>query len=493
MTTSQVVIAELQKLAPSAIIELFELQLVASLHGANTIYRFHAGTNNLQQNLVWDGNTYTRFPIEAGGFEYNSSGSLPRPRIRVANVLSTVTAILLSVNSSNPGNDLSGAKVTRIRTLAKFLDAVNFPGGVNASADPTAVMPAEVYYIDRKVTENREIVEFELASSLDLVGMRLPRRQTIQNICQWKYKGTECGWNPPDNGGNNASFEMNRKTGTYTQTSGVLTISINNHGFTNGQRLRFDFTSGTAIDGIYTVTNASTNSFTPSGGGVPVGGSGSFSRPYTTGSEGEIYYINPLLDITMPNHGFTTGQAPYFQFTWSVASYFNSDTGETSYVDYSWNGALYVTVTSVNTFQVNLYLEDAPSSYGGNVVATYQTSGNVTVQDIYINVTTDFSHGLSTGDELYTSWTGFSPAVSNRSILVSASGSQFVVENIGQFIPISVSGGSVGFTQLYDLNDQPTFSSAVDNCAKRLASCSARFGAKNDLPFGSFPGVGQSK
>ena len=30
---------------PSAIIELFELQLFANIHGVNDIYRFHAGTN----------------------------------------------------------------------------------------------------------------------------------------------------------------------------------------------------------------------------------------------------------------------------------------------------------------------------------------------------------------------------------------------------------------------------------------------------------------
>jgi hypothetical protein len=36
---------ELSVLAPNAIIELFQLQLVASLHGASTTYYFHAGVN----------------------------------------------------------------------------------------------------------------------------------------------------------------------------------------------------------------------------------------------------------------------------------------------------------------------------------------------------------------------------------------------------------------------------------------------------------------
>ena len=75
---------------------------------------------------------------------------------------------MLSVNETTTGNDLTGATVTRIRTLAKFIDAVNFADGTNATADPTAEFPQEVYSIDRKSTETREVVEFELAAPTDL-------------------------------------------------------------------------------------------------------------------------------------------------------------------------------------------------------------------------------------------------------------------------------------------------------------------------------------
>ena len=38
-------VSELQKINPSSIIELFELELDSTLHGASTTYRFHAGIN----------------------------------------------------------------------------------------------------------------------------------------------------------------------------------------------------------------------------------------------------------------------------------------------------------------------------------------------------------------------------------------------------------------------------------------------------------------
>ena len=311
---SSSVISDLQKINPSSIIELFTLQLSNSLHGATTIYRFHAGSS-LKENgeIVWAGNTYQRFPIKAEGFAFQK-GQLPRPTLTVSNALGTITAILLSVNETTTGNDLTGATVTRIRTLAKFLDHANFPqqktsvttlsadpsdaetvtytvtvvnvDGVNIFAingvnnpvitlkrastyifdqsdssnsghpfaiksdaggaqsttvsgtagtsgatvtyqpaypsapndlryyctvhgnamgntitmndpntlsstaftntlqvnpfgtpDPTAEFPQEIYTIDRKASENREVVVFELASVLDLAGVRVPKRQ----------------------------------------------------------------------------------------------------------------------------------------------------------------------------------------------------------------------------------------------------------------------------------------------------------------------------
>jgi lambda family phage minor tail protein L len=91
---------------------------------------------------------------------------------------------------------LEGAKFTRIRTLGRYLDGVNFPGGTNpyGSPDPTAEFPREIYYIDRKAAENRDLIEFELASAFDLIGVRAPKRQCIANICQWVYKSTECSY-----------------------------------------------------------------------------------------------------------------------------------------------------------------------------------------------------------------------------------------------------------------------------------------------------------
>jgi lambda family phage minor tail protein L len=182
---SEAIKSELQKLAPSAIIELFQLDL--TIFG-DQVYYFHAGTNGLRQPLTWQGQEYAPFPIQASGFELSTGGQLPRPTLVVSNVLGVVTFLVLTYR------DLLGAKVTRKRTMQKYLDTVNFDGGVNPTADPTAEFPDDVFFIEAKKNETPELIEFELSSSFDVQNVQLPKRQIIQNICPWRYRGPECGY-----------------------------------------------------------------------------------------------------------------------------------------------------------------------------------------------------------------------------------------------------------------------------------------------------------
>ena len=205
---SPVPISDLQAPNLETIIELFELELNQTLHGASTVYRWHSGaSSNDNADITFGGNAYLRLPIEADGFEYSAgqNSSLPRPTLRVSNLFGTVTSILLEVNETTVGNDLTGAKLTRIRTLARYIDAPNF--GANnilitaddfelqledgegiqvenianpfGTPDSTQRFPDEIYYVDRKSLENRDVVEFELASVFDLAGVKLPKRQVL--------------------------------------------------------------------------------------------------------------------------------------------------------------------------------------------------------------------------------------------------------------------------------------------------------------------------
>jgi len=192
-------VAELQKPNPSNIVELFQLELNTTMHGVSQTYYFHNGTStNEDKNVIFNNLEYTRMPIEAEGFEYNGKQT-PRPTLKISNILGTITTILLTLPQG-----LEGAKVTRLRTLQRYIDNTNFTGGEillengsnilleNGSAidmesginpfgtpDPTATFDEQIFLIDRKSAENRAVVEFELAASSDVHGVRLPKRQVL--------------------------------------------------------------------------------------------------------------------------------------------------------------------------------------------------------------------------------------------------------------------------------------------------------------------------
>lgn len=176
---------EIAKLAPSARIELY---VIDATELGGDVLRFHNGTNALKQPVVWQGDTYTPMPIEADGFDVKSSGPAPRPKIRVSNVFGLVGLLVMQYGG------LEGALVIRKVTHARFLDAVNFPGGVNAEADPTQQYPDDVWKVDRVSRRDRFLVEWELASPFDLEGVEAPSRQVDQLICPVEYRGADCGY-----------------------------------------------------------------------------------------------------------------------------------------------------------------------------------------------------------------------------------------------------------------------------------------------------------
>ena len=200
---------ELLRLAPTAIIDLFEIQLTEAVNGINDILHYHPGKNGLTEDIKFGGQTYPAVPVEIDGFEFSAKGTLPRPTLRVANVNNAITSLMLLYNPL-------AAEVRRIRTFAKFIDTTNFNEDVaftresdvedflitqdgdtlieetfNDTADPDAKI-VETWYIDRVSSENPQFVEFELAPKLDLTNLALPRR-TIEEFCPWTYRGgREC-------------------------------------------------------------------------------------------------------------------------------------------------------------------------------------------------------------------------------------------------------------------------------------------------------------
>lgn len=456
-------VSDLQAVAPSAIIELFELELDVVNHGVSETYRFHAGTSlNANGELVWNGNSYLRFPVEADGFEYSGQGQLPRPKIRISNVLGTITTILLGLPSG-----LERAKVTRIRTLARYIDAVNFSGNVNpyGTPDPTAEFPREIYYIDQKTIETRELVEFELAAVFDLTGVRAPKRQCISSICQWVYRSTECSYtaaayydandNPVGSVGLDvcgkrlssceARFALYTRTGTVTVSSNVLTLASTTS-ILPGEPVRgWGLPSGTTVSSVtsgttLTLSNNATASTSVTVTGTPSGTGAFMTVTSSTGLAIGMAVNGPLMNgatITgISGNTITLSQRPYAIVKNGIYRYVLGD----DYIDIaSGTTGIAVGMNCFGSFAVNKPVV--------NVEANRVRIDTLTsIKDLYKEI-----------------FEVFGPLLANKKLSVSGK------EVIAYFVPQNPSSASYTFSasQIYSFRN-----------------------ADAVLPYGSFPGVG---
>lgn len=162
----------------SEVVDLFTLDITILLPPGSTdqaIYRFCNWTQVGGADVVYQGDTYTALPLQASGFELNTSGQLERPNITFANVGLGITAL------TNTYDDLVGASVSRIRTLTTYLDG-------QPAADPDAFWGPDSWVVEQKSSETKLAVTFQLAVPFDLEGRSLPGRRLLREQCQWIYR-----------------------------------------------------------------------------------------------------------------------------------------------------------------------------------------------------------------------------------------------------------------------------------------------------------------
>lgn len=162
--------SDIQKLEPGGRIELFELDMQPVIGaGTDNVLWFHGYTQ--VGAITWQAQAYSPWPIQAEGFELNPKKP-PQPTLSVGNVDGSITALVLAYQ------DVVGAKLIRHRTLGKYLDAANFPDG-NPDADPSQEFPPDVWFIEQKLSETSEVVQFALSSAMDFGQVQLPRRRIL--------------------------------------------------------------------------------------------------------------------------------------------------------------------------------------------------------------------------------------------------------------------------------------------------------------------------
>ena len=533
---------ELLKSSPFAIIELFELHLNQEIHGSETVFRFYNGVVVQTQTgeIVYNGNTYLAIPIEAEGFEYTAGQTgFPRPTLRVGNLFSVVSALMLNVNETTFGNDLTGAKVVRIRTLSRFLDGVNFDNDTNPYGTPSGEqMPQEVYFVNRKIVENRDVVEFELAAKLDLENIKAPKRQCLANVCQWEYKGGAdgtrdgCTWRPgtthdarfydeSDNLlGAAAATNFSYSTGDEILASGASLTAGQFLTSSNGwYRAQF----GTNGDFFIYAKNQDPNNIQEVRWRTATSGRGGTS--IKMGANGDLFITDGTKSYW--NSGTSFSGTPS-TVRWDSylpegvggrhASFYHEIFGNadnSADVEVNANKAftladgrtitLRFTATSVALPAGDAALElgvlrrwENPTDRFTAPATIVSSTGNFSANEtITVSIETASSNPYANRtDGLGEKFPIVSAVYTVTAVTNNYQGATAVLQNNGNLQIIDTAGTIL--TQTYSgKSGEPQINTGTadpldDVCGKRLSSCKIRFGNTADLPFGSFPGVGTS-
>lgn len=170
----------------TSVLDLFEIKL----NDFDGYFRFH-GSKNLKSNIVFKGKEYLFIPCEISNLEYSSEGKQNRPTLSIANVNNYISNLI------KDRGDLIGKRFYRKKILTKDLDDINF-GGSNkntlGASSFSSFISVDTFIIQKKNSENKDKVEFQLANILDLDGQTVPSRKVYNDICQWQYRACGCNY-----------------------------------------------------------------------------------------------------------------------------------------------------------------------------------------------------------------------------------------------------------------------------------------------------------
>ena len=108
------------------------------------------------------------------------------------------------------------------------------------------------------------------------------------------------------------------QTGTYNiPGSTTCTITIANHGLSNGDRIWIEFTSGTAVDNVYTVAGVTANTFTVTTASLTTSGNVTIYGEVLM----EVDCYNPTsFTVNIPGDGIVAANGIYVGLPTSVSA-----------------------------------------------------------------------------------------------------------------------------------------------------------------------------
>lgn len=516
------ILSELYSYNPSALIELYELDLTPlqeyyTSKGApiaTTNYYFHNGYNErfgtIDAEVKWGApeETYLARPIQMEGIQASSAGEVARPTLTIGNNDLFFTQLCKAYAN------LVGARVRRTRTFVKFLNSSNFETRnillnteafnswtvlantavtANATTAPNGTLTADKLY-ESTITSSAHGVQQTISTSYSgniCISIHLKASERINATLLFLNKA---------NTQNGKTFNLQTGVVNPLTRGTVLNSGIQNVG--NGwYRCWIVVPISTGVTtpsiAIYTDNDENPNAATF----VGTVNSGIF----VWGAQAEI--VTNLTPTLYQAVGATAGNptadpnAKFPDDVYVVDRMSEEVPGQITFeLAPAWDveGIMLPRRQIIANICPWTYKKD-PCNWTVNGAVTVNTfTGTAAAAGTYTAVST--TGGTGTGAKLTVTTSAAGTYSTVATITVANPGTGYTVGNTLTVLG-SALGGVDGTNNLtvniatltgakyYDTDDQEVATAAQDQCGKRLTSCKLRFGTRV-LPFGGFPSAG---
>ena len=183
-------VQDLELDSTEAFILLYQLEWVPATGNTAAVYlNFHS--QDTDETVVFDGETYEGMPIQIEGIEKHADGAAARPQLIIPNIETIFRSnhplksqLVAAGVPDFEINDLLGKRLIHRKTLRKYVKL-----GSETTPTNSFQFPKSEYIIDRVASKTPVSITLELASPFELNGVVLPNRIVTGKYCPWVYKG----------------------------------------------------------------------------------------------------------------------------------------------------------------------------------------------------------------------------------------------------------------------------------------------------------------
>lgn len=165
-------------------------------YSTGIIANLAAGTYTTTLAGSWANSTYFMQDVGNGWWRIGVSSDKG-----AGTTMTPILALRKAGSTSFTGDGVEGCYAWGLQVEeGELTDYFPVTGGTwtaNPTADPNEFLPADVFYVNRKIRENPDVIEFELTSPMELEGQKLPARIVQAFNCGWQYRGDGCDYVGP--------------------------------------------------------------------------------------------------------------------------------------------------------------------------------------------------------------------------------------------------------------------------------------------------------